>query len=69
MQETSRLFYNDFFDFQVDDISLNAFINNNSPPSYASIVRDISNTGVFNGRNAEYFAYNNENDIHENHID
>lgn len=67
MQETSRLYYNDFFDFEVGDISLNAFTNNNLPsPSYASIVRDISNTGLFNVRNAEYFAYsednNNEND-------
>ena len=69
MQETSRLFYNDFFDFQVDDISLNAFINDNSPPSYASIVRDISNTGIFNVRNAEYFAYSDENDNNNNNND
>ena len=56
------LFYNDFFDFQVEDVSLNAYMNNVPPPSYASIVRDVSNNGIFNVRNAEYFAYS-EDDV------
>ena len=62
MQETSRLFYNDFFDFQVEDVSLNEYMNNVPATSYASIVRDLSNNGIFNVRNAEYFAYS-EDDV------
>ena len=62
LQETSRLFYNDFFDFQVEDVSLNAYMNNGERSSYASIVRDVSNNGIFNPRNAEYFAFS-ENDV------